>query len=413
MNTHIKELAMEARGLKKETAVSSPFSILEADCPDVVVVKKTRRITKTMGILVSEKIYFVKTESPGKDAVVEKLTEDSYCRFTSGMPDLELPKGFWTKTLRPGITFARLLFDFLNNEVLTQMAAEHLLPEEKDFLYTHTSHLETAYTRNPVIYTMALKSGDRALELAIKEPDFCGAVADACGLSGLQYFFDIYNTALISLTSKYGYEYYRCDNSLHSQKNSEGVVFPKEGTDIERFTEYMLYDSVHMGYGSSPDAFINDWAEAVILQKKIYGKVVDIYPENLPTYVRLLRYKSSCLDQIPAAFMTTLRLRLCAMKDYNGEYSGMVFHAPGQPHELIDGLVSQATCLSESVDDIINGTAAIIFVENHAGPDSRLITVYAGKDGDIKAFREKNTPVSDGEMGIIREWIGSVRDRAD
>ena len=250
MNEQIRELAREAKGLKGKTnteaGMSTPFSLVAAEYPDIVIERKTSRTTKTMGIIVSEGLYFIKTEAAKKEPVIEVLTEELYGSFTAGMPEFDLPEGFWTAKICPGISVGRKLLGFLRDELFVQMVREKTLPKESDILNDHysfngpiTSLAQAAYRRSPVAYMEALDK-PKSFNLVLNGLKMCVDILSAYGVIGLKKFYEQYETSLASFHECRG-DYSDLDNILAYR----GLI------DIDRFISYSLYDSVHMGYGTS------------------------------------------------------------------------------------------------------------------------------------------------------------------
>lgn len=60
--------------------------------------------------------------------------------------------------------------------------------------------------------------------------------------------------------------------------------------DMQTAVEYMCYTSVQMGYADTMHTFFRDWQDCLDMQNRIYGKIREKYPDNLPTMHQRLAY---------------------------------------------------------------------------------------------------------------------------
>ena len=112
----IKDLAKIAKALqsasteKPEKVVKNvapsitKWELALCNYPDFAIKRTTAKTEQLLVVMPSCGGYYIKYNKNGQE-VSEPLTEESYVKFTSGMPDIKLEDDMWVKTIITGKKF--------------------------------------------------------------------------------------------------------------------------------------------------------------------------------------------------------------------------------------------------------------------------------------------------------------------
>lgn len=315
MSEAIKKLAKEAQMLidagsggkgaaDGELPPDSPFSLELASYPDIVIRKEGKRNIKSLVIMPSVGAVFIKTQAlskgiPSGEAESSVPDENEYRNFVSGMPDIRLPDGFWTKKVYGGISFFREVLELFEDPIVMEMIRKRMFPENVDVLEDRRnftsccSLLAAAYSEYPGLYS-ELKDTEKSFSLLVREIPFCNEIRDAFGIDGLRAFLREYEkTPLWLIPPKTDYSE---TGGIH-RKWSYRPTLPQFPMKAKSFINYVLYEPLRMGYAKNINRFFEEWNDTLQMEMELYGKIRDKYPESLPTVHRQLAYKTSMMKQ--------------------------------------------------------------------------------------------------------------------
>lgn len=384
-----------------------PFRLSLAEYPDFIIEKKMKTVTKLLVFMPSAGNAFIKTIK-GESSSSEQLTEGKYASFTSGMEDIILPKGFWTHTICRGLLFGRELLKIIYNPELCEMLRKKGFPDDFDIIqdrcpnyYNHKAGLDdymAAYSTFKNLYLENL-GRKKALALLVNiNPDFCSFILDKFGYDSLRDFLKKYQESLL----KHG-------ASIYYPHSSGKKSLWASDLDYRSFRDYVLYDSVNMGYALSPREFVCTWEDTIEMEKMVYGKIKDKYPKNLPLLHQQMSYKAACMKEEYDRKLFAQHSK--EAQEYEGKSDGFVYIAPRSKQDFLDEATMQGNCLAGYIDNFIEGNCLILFMRKAETPDESYITVELIEGEVVQAKRERNLPLSWSESASLNKWIEKCNEK--
>ena len=418
----IKELAQHAKALnngeivnpEKKTGVSTlTFKIALANYPDFCIERLTAKTRQLIVIMPSCKGYYVKSFK-GEDEYIEELTSELYAKLTSGMNDLELPADFWLRKVCAGKKFCDILLSVLQHEPYVEMVKHHIAPTLEDL---HIDKWNTvkgnsevkAYEANPVLYREFYNT-NKAKYTLMHSSEFVTHLIKDFGLNNARDFLTHLDLSLVEVSGGYYSGFNR--SSYFREK-----VYPDIEMEYKAFRDYVLYQSVFMGYGKMIGTFFNEWRDSINMQKDIYHKIKEKYHDNLPLWHSQLSYKSACMqEQIDAAKMEEM-VKLAAL--YQGVCGRYVFIAPTCKQDFLDEAQMQQNCLASYVSRFVDGDCIIMFMRDKKDPTQSLVTIEIRKDDDgnytylNQKYQARNRECTPEQSEAIDKWLKRAINRVN
>ena len=408
----IRELAKQAKALKngeiqnpeKKVGVSTlTFKLALVNYPDFCIERTTAKTRQLIVIMPSVKGYYVKSFK-GNEEYVEELTPEMYSKLTSGMNDLNLPVDFWLKKVCSGKKFCDLLLRALKNDTYVEMIKYHIAPILEDMHLgeygTPDSHDQVkAYKNQPVLYREFYNS-PKARKTLVNSAGMVNAIIEDFGLNNTRDFLTQLELSLVEVSDGY----YGGWGVRYGRK-----TYPDCEMKYDAFRDYVLYQSVFMGYGKAISAFLTEWRDCINMQKDIYGKIKEKYHDNLPLFHHQLSYKSLCMrEQIDARKMQEM-VDLATL--YQGTSGKYVFIAPTCKQDFLDEAQMQQNCLASYVSKFVEGDCIIMFMREKKDPTQSLVTIEIRKDDDgnytvlNQKYQSRNRACTQEQSDAIDSWI--------
>lgn len=188
-----------------------------------------------------------------------------------------------------------------------------------------------------------------------------------------------------------------CPDNLEESGMIQRTVFP-----LGEFLDYCFGECTRQGYSENPRNFIQSWEDCLELQRAVYGKVRDKYPEHLASEEVILSYRLSKLreaQQIRGFDEAAARLR--HFESRTGKY---LFLAPSSPADMIEEGRMQSNCVASYIDRVISGECMIFFMRARSEPDRSLVTIEI-RNGEIVQMKAKyNREPSPEQREAARAW---------
>jgi hypothetical protein len=406
----IKELAKEAGALKRGEIKSSEkqthsctttYKLALVDYPDFCIERTTAKTRQLIVIMPSCKGYYVKSFK-GKDEFVEELTSDLYAKLTSGMNDLELPDDFWIKIVCAGKKFCDKLLNTLASEDYLEMIKFHIAPKFEELNCNQWNNVKNnrcivAYKNQPILYREFFNT-NKAKDILIEAKEFINDIVDDFGLNNTRDFLKQLELSLVEPRNGFHKPYYRT-----------GRIYPDIEMKYDAFRDYVLYQSVFMGYGKTIRTFFDEWRDSITMQKDIYHKIKEKYHDNLPLWHHQLSYKHTCMqEQIDEAKMKEM-VELASL--YQGVCGKYVFIAPTCKQDFLDEAQMQQNCLASYISKFIDGDCVIMFMRLKNCPTQSLVTIEISKDDDgnytviNQKYQARNKNCTEEQADAIDKWL--------
>lgn len=182
--------------------------------------------------------------------------------------------------------------------------------------------------------------------------------------------------------------------------------------EVGRFIEYLLSESVQMGYatvpnsrsryGSDLDDFIRTWADCLSMQKQLRHKVYDKYPSDLDSMHRKLSFKVRIMEQVINEEGFKLHSeRLSKLEKHDALY---LIRPPFNKEDMADEAAQQANCLASYIEPYAKDETDIFFMRRSIDPDKSLVTVEVRNGAIRQAYRACNRRPSEEELEWLAKW---------
>lgn len=417
----IRELAKQAKALQRGEIVNPErkgitstltFKLALVNYPDFCIERTTAKTRQLIVIMPSVKGYYVKSFK-GEDEFVEELTPELYSKFTSGMNDLELPGDFWIRKVSSGKKFCELMLKALKSDTYVEMIKYNIAPKFEDIHIDDYHGCESneyikAYKANPILYREFCMHDKSSITL-VKSPQFVTDLVNDFGINNARDFLTHLNMSLVEVEGGY----YGGFGSRYSHTK----IYPNIDMKYETFRDYVLYQSVFMGYGKTIQTFMTEWRDSISMQIDIYHKIKEKYHDNLPLWHAQLSYKYQCMrEQIDAVKMQKM-VELAAL--YQGTSGKYVFLAPTCKQDFLDEAQMQQNCLASYVSKFVNGDCIIMFMREKKDPTQSLVTIEIRKDDDgnytclNQKYQARNRACTDEQSEAIDKWLKRAVNRVN
>lgn len=417
----IKELARQANALKngevaapkgKAAPCATTFKLALVNYPDFCIERTTAKTRQLIVIMPSCKGYYVKSFR-GTDEFIEELTSDAYAKLTSGMNDITLPEDFWIKRMCAGKKFCDNLLTALACEEYLEMIKYHIAPKFEDIHFDRWSSIRSnkyvaAYKNQPALYREFFNT-NKAKDILISAQNFINNIVDDFGLNNARDFLGHFELSLVDINSGYGS---RIGDTYRRHK-----LYPDMEMKYDAFRDYVLYQSVFMGYGKTISTFFQEWRDAINMQRDIYHKIREKYHDNLPLWHHQLSYKSACMqEQIDEEKMNEMVALASLYQDVCGKY---VFITPTCKQDFLDEAQMQQNCLASYVSKVVNGDCIIMFMRLKDNPIQSLVTIEICKDdkGNYTVINQKyqarNKVCTEEQSAVIDRWLKRAINRVN
>ncbi len=420
----IRELAKQAKALqrgeivnpeKKGVTSTLTFKLALVNYPDFCIERTTAKTRQLIVIMPSVKGYYVKSFK-GEDEYVEALTPELYSKFTSGMNDLDLPNGFWIRRMSSGKKFCELLLKVLENDTYIEMIKYKIAPQFEDMHITEYCSVDSndylkAYKANPILYR-EFHMHDKSRRVLLNSSKFVNDLVNDFGLNNARDFLTQLNMSLVEVEGGY---YGGFGGSGGYRSSSK--VYPDIEMKYDAFRDYVLYQSVFMGYGKTISTFLTEWRDSIKMQMDIYRKVKEKYHANLPLWHSQLSYKAQCMrEQIDQVKMQEM-VDLASL--YQGTSGKYVFIAPTCKQDFLDEAEMQQNCLASYVSKFVEGDCIIMFMRDKKDPTQSLVTIEIRKDDDgnythlNQKYQARNRACTAEQSDAIDKWLKRAINRVN
>lgn len=175
--------------------------------------------------------------------------------------------------------------------------------------------------------------------------------------------------------------------------------------DLDGFIEYSVYESYAHGFRSDYDVhnMFTTWADDLKMQKMVYGKIIDKYPENLLTHHQIMAAKAAVLEE--KIDQEKWEIAVKEMSKFEYQDSEMTLISPKTRQDMIEEAQMQSNCLASYVRNVTEGSCMIFFLRKKADPDKSYVTIELRNDlslGQVKAKFNKR-PDYKAEL-FVEKW---------
>lgn len=431
-NELLRQLAMEARNMDaQEEKKATPrktnvpqFEVTLAEYPDLIVTRTTATTKRTLVILFTAGAAFIKNN----DGTNVPLNADNYAEFTSRMPDLPLPEGYWTAALKKGKEAGAKIVGGLGVDPVRNAIKQGIFHYFGDLLgHIDHSRLNAVQEYIPSLFQEFCAS-EKCRKLMMYAPVFIRDIWFRFGLDNARDFLSELDVSLVELQdgayqcydnysrrTRYGMRNFESlENAFKTGDvqdspyayHTETSVIPAVKMKYSSFKNYVLYDSVTFGYGDIMTDFFHEWLDTLEMQYRVYGKIKEKYPNNLPLMHHQLAYKSRLMKE--EIDERNFLVEAEKAKRFEGTCGDYVFISPKTKQDFFDEATAQSNCLASYVSRFAEGKSIILFMRKKDTPDTPYITIEVTPDGRVsQAKLARNVNPSVEIRDIINKWVAA------
>lgn len=410
----IKDLAKIAKALqgisadkpekvtKSVTTSIAKWELALCNYPDFAIKRTTAKTEQLLVIMPSCGGYYIKYNKNGQE-ISEPLTEESYVKFTSGMPDIKLEDDMWVKTIITGKKFYDNLKQALGCEDYITMVKKRCAPKFETIFKKWGSGTRAneirSYKKYPKLYEQ-YANDQRILKDFLLNDDVTERFVNIFGLNNVRDFIEEFKLSLIrDKSGNTSYSYDTNPFGAYSLKN----LLDRHIFEYKYFKNYVLYQSVRMGYGCNMGQFWQDWYDTLEMQSKMYGKIKEKYPEALPMYHQQLSYKAIInAEQINAE---SLKRVVENLSKYDMTIGDFVFVCPKSQQDMTEEAAQQANCLASYIQKYTDGQSEIFFMRKKDDPETSYITIEKHGYDLRQIYYACNRHVSGSDREVALEWL--------
>ena len=401
---------------------------------DFLVTKKTSQTKKTLAVIVSQGLYFIRDE---KTSIDTPLFADSLRSFIGQIEEIRLiddetgEECCWLEGLVKGKMACESLCNLLKCEKLNAyLKSGYVYLLETDFrdyaLYPKRDHYDEIFRFISSVFKKLSHEEKRSCATALAKCCFNRidrndtilgllfdpnifeyfSTADGWGISGTTEFL------LECLkTNTYIYHYY-FERIVYSQietgrfgckTNGSARVFNRK--DLQ---EYLIYGMMNEGGGGG---FYSTYADYLYMRdelSKVSNKKYDLFPEYLFSQERRISADYSMyqkeLEKVSDEEWKEY-VKFMADYEYKSPSSGLMIVAPKEKGDMINEATSQHNCLSSYISRVRDGECMIFFCRKIDAPNKSYVTVEVrsnGKLGQVLAACNKQPNPS--AKQFVEEW---------
>lgn len=439
------ESFIATRGNKEPEVCAKPiksgiFELVMAAYPDFAILKKTAE-PELLVIMPSLNKFFIKKTTKQR-TIIKKLTKESYVAFFQGLKSsIKMPENFWINEIRGTNLFIPIISGDIIDNIETYHTSTHRHDWDMYFTFIHKYpdvfddskdfSMSESFRNAIKDKVIRLKLSDKLVNIEQVSSNYklynvCPALYKYVIASNKANTLFGYNIE----TYKWLINSFGIDNVKDFISELElslvdfdrySIRFPDYPFKYAAFKDYVLYESVTMGYARSFSVFVDTWNDALEMQKKIdayakttlnpelkevyRGKIHDKYPKDLPLLHNKLQYKMNMLQQE----IDDLEFAKLAndYEEYEYETSKYLFIVPHTKDKFLDEALQQANCLASYVDKYLKRSSLIVFMRDVDAPETSLVSIELDpKTFEIRQRYQKRNTATTAEQNIwINEFV--------
>lgn len=373
------------------------------------------------GSKIANSIYgFVLT----RDEELRELTKNGYVNFklvSRGGSELELFKYDFHEAWKYDLKLLNVIYRNLTNDedkaTFVRAVTNKAMKLDSQYIYDYNIRNNRRYLDLKLWDILYFINKTNGMPYGRSTRQYCkdntNVIVDKYGISGFEKFVKEFLESPVSGLPPYNdinqlftpncpSGHYGANNDYYRGEENDGgeaIIY-----NLSSFTDYLFHESVVQGFAYNLTNFVELWKDSLGMQIKIYGKVVEKYPENLASYHQVLVYKYGFfIDKInEEKFGKAVKY----MQKYEGETKDYIFVCPKNQDEMLEEARNQSNCLSSYVDKVTNGDSLIYFMRKKSEPEKSFVTIevygYNHRLGQVKA--RFNADPDEEVKAIVRKW---------
>lgn len=410
MDINIRDYILTEAETKSTKPVKAEYEVIFNSGPDFIVRRKSAKASKLFVCLMSQGQFYFKNE---KNAETTRISMDDMIKFFSDIPGSLRINNAWCVAIGKGTANMGRFITVISSPFFVNLAKQGLIKLD----FSQTFSIDTTKHEKAVTTGIKVLSGLYSKE---EIASAVGSVFTNTSCKGTEY---LKKEAQV-LFEELGID----DSRKYIQKRAE---YPQLTADIpdytrlfypdatwndrgnvhrifehSKFIEYALHECVHQGYAQSESTFVHEWTDTLDMQKQLFGKIKEKYPENIPAAHQIYSYHVLVRKQkVDEAKFAEQVNRLKTYEWKNEEY---IIKCPKSKDEIIDESIQQANCLAGYIQNFTDGKSDIFFLRKLNTPQKSLVTIEIRGGRLTQAYRARNKRISDEEQSVVHKWCKAM-----
>ena len=379
---------LDAKSKAKTTNKTVYTYTVEEDLfPDIVITRKTTKTETRLVLLVTQNQYYIQSVKPAKDP--EPLDATKFSTFFNGLESGCINAGWLKGICRGRKKRAEALFHrVLGIGRARQLICQNLVTLEYDSLNRDLSGCPDK-VKEAIGYCLISRHYSFGKADSIVRNTYAWAEQGILSKNGVRKFVEIYWANPLLTDAPQSYHFRRLE-SLDIQFNEQ------------KFVDYITYRCVREGFGDNLSTWLCSWHDCLSLQKQLYGKVREKYPENLLSYERKLSFECQLRKNVINAEHFSVRYDELGEHIYKDDM--YLITPPHSAEEMIEEARQQANCLASYVQLHADGKTDIYFMRKVKESDKSFVTVEV-RDGHLQqAYLAYNKRPTSAVLLWLEKW---------
>ena len=413
----IRSLILEdkkpAETLKPSRKSAAEYSVEICSGCDFAIAKRTKKTEELFVILVSQEQYYIKKN----DGSTESISPDSMAKFFSFLEEPIVVNASWISSIEKGKKFADHFCGELcsNTSLLTNAIKEGCYYMLGDTIYNSDQMQRELFRAYPQLYRSVLDIC--AEHINCTRTEFIQRYYGNRGVYGkYDALFTSFKT-LIKFTEKFGLEKGRALASSYIASQAVTII-PEHSLEKllarcrfepDRIIEYMTFDLCRQGFADDMRDAGWTWEDVLNMQKIIYNKVTDKYPEHLEEMHRKLKFHDRLRKQQINEQGFADAVEKMKKLEFSPEHSPFMIICPKSKDDMFNEASQQQNCLASYVDRVASGQCMIFFMRYKKKPAQSLVTIEVYQNGSIGQVKGRNNRFPEREhMRFVEKWAGEM-----
>lgn len=388
----LKDYIIDLGGAKQKPSVS--YEVVLENNTDFIVRRQTQKLQKELVILVSQSLYYIRD---CKNGTIDPVTNTNLRTFLRDLKDTCI--GFeqvnWLGALFK--ESADFITTVIEDVTLSDMC-RHNVPVSPDDPKKHVRYWEQnkrLFMRIVQLFpTKATASGkyQNCIPLIFWIEEHYGA-------NEAMYFTEqLVQSGVrnMSFNSRY---YYEENREIHAFTE---VMTSAYNINLRRFIDYICFDLYRQGYGEVNGTFFKEYMDYLSMQKTLYGKVREKYPEHFKTAHDVMALK---VNQAKAAEQCeNFAEQAEQVKELEYSAQGYCIVVPTEPRELADEGINLSHCVGDYIDRVAAGECHILFLRRRSAPEQSLVTLQLSGQRICQAQGMNRRGITQEERKFLNHW---------
>ena len=402
----------------KRTKPTVTYKVEVCSGCDFAISRNTTKTQQLFVVLMSQNQFYIKNGN-----VTENINQDNMAKFFANMDDPIYLDSNWITALQKGKDFANYFCDLLGED-FAAFAKTGMFGATGKYSCDNTQ--KRMYKANPALYRYMIHKissvynlDEMLVKCGLQNNDSSFACKNQRALpEKAQCIFDRFESVNL-FSYKFGIEYGKqfIDEFLVSyatqlpREHYLRDLFNEAEFQPQRLIEYIFYDLPRQGYGISGwrddmNSAISELRDTLSMQKIIYRKIRDKYPEYLSSlHVKLSTMVRTRRELIDAAgFENAVE----EMKQYEWKPNGSKWQiiCPKNKEDMIDEANQQQNCLASYVSRVSDGTSRIYFLRssNENLKDKSVVTIETNGTKIVQIKARNNRAADKEHLDFIEMW---------